>query len=194
MWDYKSILSVIAIIIGIGSRIEYISLILRKKIRPHAFSWLVWTVLTGIAFAAQVTEKGGAGSWVTGFTALACFVIFILSLIYGQRKFSLIDWLSLAGSGVALILWWLTKDPLGAVILVSIIDVLGFVPTFIKGYKKPFEDSTVIFWVANISFILSLFALETHSLTTWLYPLTVIATNTTFVVMILIQRRKMGQK
>ncbi len=190
MPDYKSLLSIIAILIATASRIEYVYLILRRKIKPHTFSWLVWTVLTVIAFAAQVVEKGGAGSWLTGATALACFIIFILSFIYGERKFSLIDWLSLAGSGVALILWWLTKDPLSAVILVSIIDVIGMIPTLIKGYKKPFEDSITVFWVANIAFIMSLFALETHSLATWLYPLTIIAANTAFVVMILVRRRK----
>lgn len=190
MLDYKSILSIIAILIATGSRIEYIYLIVRGKIKPHAFSWLVWSVLTGIAFAAQVSEKGGAGSWLTGFTALTCFMVFLLALAYGQRKFSLIDWVSLTGSGVALALWWFTKNPLGAVILVSIIDILGMIPTFIKGYKKPFEDSINIFWIANVTFTLSLFALETHSLTTWLYPLTVIATNTAFVVMVVIRRQK----
>lgn len=190
MFDYKNILSIIAIVIGIASRIEYISLILRKKIKPHAFSWLVWSVLTGIAFAAQITEKGGSGSWVTGFVAMACFVIFLLALIYGEKKYSFTDWASLAGAGIAIILWRFTQDPLSAVILVSIIDIIGFIPTFKKGYHKPFEDSITIFWVANISFILSLFALETHNLTTWLYPATIIISNTAFVAMILIRRQK----
>lgn len=189
MLDYKNIFSIIAILIGVASRIEYISLILRKKIKPHAFSWLIWSILTSIAFAAQLTEKGGAGSWVTGFTAAACFAIFVLALIYGERKYSYTDWASLAGSGVAMILWWLTSGPLFAVILVSIIDIIGFVPTFKKGFKKPFEDSVTIFWVSNISFILSLMAMENHNLTTWLYPVTIIVTNSTFVIMIILRRK-----
>ncbi len=82
--EYKIFLGYLAVIIGIVSYVPYITNIFRGKTKPHAFSWLVWSVLTGIAFAAQVVEHGGAGSWITGSTALTCVVIFILALFKGN--------------------------------------------------------------------------------------------------------------
>lgn len=86
--EYKIFLGYLAVVIGIVSYIPYITNIFRGKTKPHAFSWLVWAVLTGIAFAAQIVENGGAGTWVIEATALTCMVIFILALFMCNSFFT----------------------------------------------------------------------------------------------------------
>src|SRR5580698_5703228 len=63
----KEILGASAILIGCISYVPYFRTIFSGKTKPHAFSWLVWGILTAIAFGGQIVGKGGAGAWVTGF-------------------------------------------------------------------------------------------------------------------------------
>ncbi len=189
---YKNAVAVIAIGVGVIGYIPYISTIFNGKTKPHTFSWLVWGVLTGIAFVAQLVGKGGAGAWVTGFTTLVCFTIFTLALLKGELKFPLTDWLCLAGAGLTLILWAITKNPLTAIILVTLIDILGFIPTLRKSYSKPYSEAAFTYTMSGIKFLISIFALETFTAVTIIYPASLVITNLGFVIMILYRRKSLA--
>jgi hypothetical protein len=188
--DYKTWLGILAVVIGFLSYIPYFRDIATSKTKPHAFSWLVWSILTGIAFFAQITKGGGAGSWINAGTAIMCFAVFVLAVFKGEKNIKSADLWSLVGAGVGLVLWSLTKDPLSAVILVTIIDALGFLPTFRKSYDKPYEETLSTFMVSTIKYAISLVALRTYSITTWLFPASLVLTNGLFVLLLVIRRNK----
>ncbi|MGH7241177.1 MAG: hypothetical protein ACREGB_02685 [Candidatus Saccharimonadales bacterium] len=188
----KEILGILAIIIGFVGYVPYFRTIFNGKTKPHAFSWLVWGVLTAIAFGGQIVGKGGAGAWVTGFTAVVSFTICGLALVRGKRDFPLADWLCLAGCVIALMLWAVTKDPLLAIILITAIDLLAFIPTFRKSYSKPYSEPAFTYALSGLKFIVGLFALHAVSVTTVLYPASLVLTNGLFVVMVLIQRKRLA--
>lgn len=87
----KDILGLSAVIIGFIGYVPYFRTLFNGKTKPHAFTWLVWGVLTAIAFGGQVAGNAGAGAWVTGFTALISFAIFGFALVKGKRDFPLAD-------------------------------------------------------------------------------------------------------
>lgn len=188
----KTALGIIATVMAFVSYIPYIRNMLSGKTKPHAFSWLVWGTLTAIAFVGQVSEGAGPGAWVTGFTACVSFFIFITALRTGEKDISKSDWLSLIGAGVAMLLWWATSDPLIAVILITLIDALGFFPTFRKSYHKPYEETAITFAISGLKFIVAIFALENLTPVTWLYPASLVLMNGIFVVMLLIRRKQVG--
>jgi hypothetical protein len=190
--DYKLLLGALAVIVGFIGYIPYFRNIINGKTKPHAFSWLVWGILTAIAFVGQVTSNGGAGTWVTGFTALICFAVFILALRKGKKDFPLTDWISLAGAGIALLLWFITSNPLTAIILITIIDALGFIPTFRKSFVRPNEETMFTYLMSGIKFIIGIVALEQYSLVTVLYPLSLVITNAVFILMLLIRRKQLA--
>lgn len=192
MFDWKTILSLIGIALAIIGYASYYRQLFKRQVKPHAFSWFVWALLTGIGFAAQVSAHGGAGAWVTGFSALLTFSIFIIALFWGVKKFVLFDWLSLAGALIAMIIWGLTKDPVGAVIMVTIVDTLGFFPTLRKGYLNPFEEGATVFALSSIKFIFGIAALDVFNLTTVLYPASLIVANGGFTIMLLVRRKQLG--
>lgn len=192
--DDKAFLGVIAVSIGFIGYAPYFRDIFKGKTKPHAFSWLVWGVLTGIAFVGQVVSGGGAGAWVTGFTAVICLAIFSLALSKGKKDFPFVDWMSLVGAGFALLLWFLTEDPLAAVILVSVIDALGFIPTYRKSYARPSEETLFTYNMSSLKFVVGLFALGSYSLVTVLYPLSLIVSNTAFVILLITRRKQLGLK
>lgn len=191
MPDYKAFLGYLAVAIGIVSYIPYIRNTLAGITKPHAFSWLVWSVLTGIGFAVQVVEGGGAGAWVTGSTSIICFAVFLLALIKGQRQFSTFDWSALIVAGIALLLWRYTQNPMSALILIIITDAVGYLPTFKKGFHHPFEETISTFAFASLKLTIALFALESFTIGSWLYPVSLILMNCTFVTMLLVRRGQM---
>ncbi len=187
---YKIILGVIATAIGFLSYIPYFRDIFKEKTKPHAFSWLVWSVLAGIAFFAQIVKGGGAGSWVNAGTAIMCLSVFIAAIFRGEKNIKISDWLSLVGAGIGLIFWALTSNPLWAVVLVTIIDALGFIPTYHKSFYKPYEETLSTFTVSTIKYLISIIALESFNLTTWLFPASLVLTNGSFVILLLIRRKQ----
>lgn len=188
----KTALGIIATIMALISYVPYIRNMLSGKTKPHAFSWLVWGVLTAIAFVGQVSDGAGPGAWVTGFTACVSFFIFVTALRTGEKDITKSDWLSLVGAGVAMLLWWATSDPLIAVILITVIDALGFFPTFRKSYHKPYQETAITFAISALKFVIAIIALENLTPTTWLYPASLVVMNGIFVVMLLIRRKQVG--
>lgn len=188
--DYKVILGIVAIIIGLVGYVPYFRNIFLRKTKPHAFSWLVWTILTWTAFFVQIFSGAGPGAWVTGFTGVLCTTVFFLSLKYGEKDIHRSDWLSLFGAGIAMLLWALAKQPFLSILVITIIDALGFFPTFRKSYSKPMEETVTTYAFQGIKFIPALFALETHTPTTVLYPAYLVFANLSFVAMVLMRRKQ----
>ena len=189
--EYKALLATLAIVISLIGYVPYFRDLLAGRTKPHAFSWGVWTVITGLAFAIQFSENAGAGAWVTGFTGLICFTIFLLALSKGKMSFPLIDWVCLIAALIALALWWFAKLPLASVALLVAADFIAFVPTFRKAYFKPYEDTPITFGLNGFKFVISLFALESLTLTTALYPASLVLTNWSFAAMVYLRRRQL---
>src|SRR6185437_1900212 len=192
--NYKEILGGIAVVIAFISYVPYIRDIFNNKTKPHAFSWLVYSVMTSIAFFGQIVGGGGAGAWVNGLTAIVCFVIFIFGLLKGRANIVFIDWISLLGAVVALIFWFITKGPLLSVILVTIIDALGFFPTFRKSFHKPHEETLITYFLSALKYVFALFALDIFSVVTALFPLYLVFANSAFFIMALIRKRQLSIK
>lgn len=191
MVDYKEVLGFIATLLGLIGYWPYFLDLFKGKTKPHAFSWFVWSILTGIAFAAQIMEEAGPASWVTGLSACICFIIFLFALFKGKKTFPVIDWIALVISLVAIFFWRLTGDPTLSVILVTAADALGFFPTFRKSYYQPFGETLSTFIFATIKWIPAIMALENYTISTWLYPLSLVVMNGAFVCMLFLRRKQL---
>lgn len=188
---YRDIIGVLATIIALVSYVPYFRDIVAHRTKPHAFTWLIWGVLTTIAFVGQLYGHAGPGAWVTGFTALVCIAIAVIAAFSGTREIVPLDWIALGGAAVALSLWFLTRGPLLSVILITIIDNLGFVPTLRKSYSRPHEETMSTFALSGFKWVLGLIALEHFTLITALFPLAIVVASWLFVVMLLVRRRKL---
>ena len=138
----------------------------------------------------MLSSKGGVGSFPVGVSALVCF--FIAFLAYKKVSHDVIsrsDWLFFTLALCAIPLWYMTDSALNAVILLSIIDTLGFIPTFKKAYNYPFEEQLSFFMMMVFKDVFALMALEEYSLTTLLFPITLDIASIAFVVMVFVRRR-----
>lgn len=173
-----TVLGTISVLIGAAAYAIYIAQTIRKSgVEPHPFSWLLWAMVTGVAWIVQVAQGGGAGSWVTGFTSIVCFLIGILTLLKYHWHFSLFDWASL-GAGIFVLGFYIfVRNPTQSAILATLTDVLGYGPTIKKGWRNPHHDSVTSFGLNGLKFMVALPAIGTGSIATWLYPVTIGSIN-----------------
>lgn len=180
-----------AIVIGFIGYVPYIRGILIGTTFPHVFSWIVWGILTFIGFFAQVADGGGAGTWVTGITGFVCVLVAVLAWVKGRKGLDIArsDVWVFAGALCAIPLWYFTGSPLWSVVLITIIDAMGFYPTFRKAFYKPDEEVLFTYICSAVKFLLSIMALANLSLITVLYPASLVVMNGGFVVMVLLRRQ-----
>jgi len=188
MFD-KQFLGSISVALTLLGYAPYFRSILKRKTKPHMFSWIVWGIVNAIACAGQFSRGAGAGSWVAGLTAFLCILIAGLSTTYGEKNITKSDWVAFIVALTAIPLWRFTNDPLGAVILATLIDVVGCYPTIRKSYTKPHEENAFIWSIAALRSFISFFAIEHYSLVTTFFPITMIFTNGGLAALVLWRRQ-----
>lgn len=172
------------------SRVFYFNGIFRHGAKPHAFSWLIWGTISAVGFAAQVAEGAGPGAWARGFACATCFLLVVIGYMRGDRGYTRGDWITLGVSLAAIPLWMVTKTPLWSVILVCIIDTVGFIPTVRKAWDRPWEEPASGYAFFTAGALLSIFAIERYTPATWLYPVLMVFTNCSMTAYLLIRRNK----
>ena len=190
---YKQLLGAIAIGLTIIAYYPYIRSIIQGKTKPHVFSWVIWGTSTCIVFLAQLADKGGAGAWVIGFSGIiSIYVAFLAYIKRSDSSITRIDWLFFIVAMTALPIWYLTSDPLWAVVILTTVDVLGFVPTFRRSYTRPFEEQLMFYVVMAVRNLFVVSALENYSLTTVLFPATIAVVCLIFSLMVVYRRQMMA--
>lgn len=187
--DHKLFFGIASAVFAIFSGIPYVRDILRNKTRPHAYSWLVWTILQVVGAIAQWHDGAGYGVWALAIAAMVSALVFLLSFKYGTRNIMRFDTVCLIAALIALALYLAMDDPLTAVITIVIIDFFGFLPTFRKGWQEPETETISTYALSGLANFLALFALQQHTLVTALYIGSLFLTNASFVAMITLRKK-----
>lgn len=168
---YKALLSATAIALTFVGFVPYIRAIRQNRIKPHVFSWVIWGSTTLVVFLAQLSGGGGAGAWPIGISGLV--TLYLAVLAYQRRadvSITRLDWWFFFAAMSSLPLWYVTANPLWAVVVLTSVDVIGFGPTLRKSYRSPHEENLTFFTIFAIRNLVALMALEHYSLTTVLFP------------------------
>jgi hypothetical protein len=187
---YKETLSAIAIVLTFVAFVPYIRSILSNQIKPHVFSWAIWSITTLVVFFAQVEDGAGVGAWATGVSG--CVTVLIACLAYWKRadiSITRLDWLFLTAALFSLPMWYFTSDPLWAVIILTAVDVLGFGPTIRKAYSFPYSESLLFFIIFAARDLLVITALENYTVTTVLFPASIVMSCITLSVIVMYRRK-----
>lgn len=186
---YKEFISTIAIALTFIAFIPYIRSILQNKTKPHAFSWIIWASVTFIIFLAQLADGGGAGAWPIGISGV--ITLFVAILAYIKKTDHMIakkDWFFFILAMSAIPLWYVTSNPLWAVVILTSVDLLGFVPTFRKAYSYPNEEQLLFYVLIASRNLIAIVALEHYSLTTVLFPAATALACILFIQMVMYRR------
>lgn len=173
----QAIFAALSAVIGIGSFAPYIRDIFRLKTTPHSYSWLIWALLQGTGALAMLSANAGWGAVSVTIGAVLCASVFLLSLRYGTKNITVFDTVCFIGALATTAIWFSLHDALLAIVLVSLIDLLAFLPTFRKAYAEPHSETMATYVLSGIADGFALLALGTFSVTTSLYLFTLVVTN-----------------
>ena len=187
---YKETLSTIAIALTFIAFYPYIRSIILNETKPHVFSWIIWGSTTFVVFLAQLEDDGGVGAWPIGVSGV--ITLFVAVLSYFKRadiSITKTDWLFFIAAMSALPFWYFTSNPLWAVVILTVVDILGFGPTVRESYGQPHPESLLFFALFAARNFIVILALENYSITTVLFPAAVGIACSALILM-LIYRRK----
>lgn len=188
--DIKTLYGIIAAVIGIACFIPYIRDMFRETTKPHIYTWLIWTILQVTGVIAMYNSGAGIGALALAIGAFFCGAICLLSLKLGTKNITVFDTICLTGALAAICVYAFLHQPLLSVILISVIDFAGFLPTLRKAYYEPWTETLSMYMLFTVSGIFSVMALAHYSLVTTFYPLTLIVINTLGTIMIWWRRKE----
>ena len=190
----KQLFSLLALVLTFVAFLPYMRAILRDETRPHVFSWLIWAGGTVVVFFAQLADGAGIGAWPIGISGAVTFLVAFLAMrTTADTTIVASDWVYLALAITALPLWWLTSDPLYAVVILTIVDLLGFGPSMRKAYGAPHEENATFFTLMALRNGCVVLALEAYTWATVLFPAAAGIACVLFVALILLRRRAVAQ-
>jgi hypothetical protein len=189
---YKDLLAAAAIVLTFTAFVPYIRSISAGRTKPHAFSWIVWGLGTFVVFLAQLADRGGSGAWPTGVSGIVTAYIAVLA--YRNRadtSITNVDWIFFGVAIAALPCWLWTSNPLTAVVLLTGMDLAGFVPTFRFAFLNPYEEHIGLYSFGALRNAVAIAALEHYSWTTVLFPAAVGIACALFVAMVAYRRTQL---
>ncbi len=189
----KETVAIIASILAIFGNVPYLRDIIRRKIQPHPYTWLVWSIVSCIIFFGQVAKGAGIGALPTAASEVFTIIIFFFSLQHGFKNIKKIDTLFLIIALLGIIPWLLTNDPTISVIIAVSIDLVAFMPTIRKTFLHPETESPILYGTNVLRHILMLISLKAYNIATTLHSIAMITTNTIMTVLILRKNKKPEQ-
>ena len=190
---FKEILGLVAVAMTFIAFLPYIRSIMQGKTKPHVFSWVIWGLTTFVIFLAQLSDGGGAGAWAIGVSGLITMYVAILAYQkHADTLITKVDWVFFIAALAAIPLWIITEDPLWTVIILTMIDVFGFAPTFRKSFYHPFDEQLGFYVLMASRNVVVVLALEYYSVITALFPALTGLLAFVFILMVMIRRKQMA--
>lgn len=191
MFDIKFLFAILATTITVVAYYQYIRDIFLKKTKPHTYTWLVWAITQGTAATAILYGGGRFATISLAIGTLLVIFIFFLSFKYGTKNITRSDTFVLIVALLAIVVWWKLERPMLAVLMVSVIDGLGYIPTYRKSFIDPWTETPMFWFAMIIAGVLTLFANAEYNFLTVTYIGTLIAANIILLSILLVRRKLM---
>lgn len=186
--DAKDVLGLLAVVLVLAGFGPVYWGIFYGRVRPHIFTYFIWSVTVGSAFVASWISGGAAGAWALGVAALLITGIFLLCFRHGTKDVTAFDKVALSVSVCSVIPWLLTRDPTISVIMITAIDALAYFPTYRKTWKDPYSEPCVSWIVNSFRYVLIIGALSAFNVSTLAYPIVMVCMNGALAAEILMRR------
>ena len=193
--NIREISGIIALGLTFFAFFPYLKSIISGQTKPHVFSWIIWALTTIIVFFAQLADGGGFGAWIMGFSGAITLLIAVLAYIKkSDDAITKIDWVFFAIALLSLPFWYLTSNPLWAVIILTFVDLFGFLPTIRKAFVKPFEEQILLYVLISVRNVFAVIALDHYSATTILFPVSITIQCIVLIVILVLQRKAISNR
>lgn len=184
----KVVFLVLATVVTIGSVLPYVRDILRGITKPNIVSWTTWTLLTGIATAAEIAAHEYAAAVFTGAAAAETALVVVLGLRRGYVKYTGFDVICQIAAVAGIVLWQIFNSPVIGVVGAVMIDFVGALPTFRHSWLRPGEETWQTYMLAALGAAFAVAALTDYNWISLPYAVYIVLVNTALSVIIIHRR------
>lgn len=184
----KEIIAIVATLLAIAGNVPYVLDVLKGRVKPHPYTWFVWSVVSATVFFGMFVKGAGIGALPVAASEIFTLIIFFISIKYGFKNIARIDHVYLAIALLGFVPWVITKDPTLSVVIAVMIDVFAFMPTLRKTWHDPSTENPILFGSNVLRHILILFSLQAYNLATMFHSIAMIAANSAMVGILLTRR------
>ena len=169
----------------------YISSMFKGVAKPNRVSWLMWSIAPLIATAAAISNGVGWAVLPVFMSGVSPFLIFTASFVTKKAYWKLASFDYVCGvlSGLALVLWYVTKDPNVAIAFAIASDGLAAIPTLTKAWNHPETESAWPFIVGVFNASTSFAAIAVWTFSGYAFPAYLIAVN--FMMVLTVYNKKL---
>jgi hypothetical protein len=174
----------------------YIRDMFKGKTKPNMASWLIWFLAPFTAGLIVLGKGGGIASlpvFMAGFSPLLV-VLIALFIKNASWKMSVLDYVCLITSLLALGIWYFLDEGFLATILVIVADGIAFIPTFIKSWKAPDTETLAPYFSGILNPTLSLLTLTSFSFVVAGFSLYLILANLAEILLVYYRRKMLLYK
>ena len=187
--ELKIAASVIASVIAVVAYIPYLIDMFRGKNKPHLYTWISIVLVTVIVAYIQLLGGAGYGAIPTIIGALIDVVILFYCFKYGTKDIISIDKVCLSISIVGVFVYFVLIDlPVVSLVIVTIAEMVSFIPTFRKTRNDPYSESLSSYYIVLVKLVLIIFALQSYNLLTISYSATWITVYAIFLLSVYVWR------
>jgi len=192
--NIKLIFVILSSLVSISCFVPYIIDIFKGTTKPHSYSWIIWTILQTAGVIAMASAGAGWGIASLSIGAILCGFIFILSFFYGTHNIKTFDTICLIGALIAIVIYFFLHSAILSIIIVTITDLVGFLPTIRKSYEEPETETSLTYILSSISSILAIGALTIFNFTTSLYLLSLVLSNGICAIIIITRKKSLKKQ
>jgi hypothetical protein len=190
----RDALAILAGIIAISATAPYIVNTIRGKTRPNIVTWFTWASLSAITAVAAFSGHAYQTAIFAGALAACDYVIVIVGLRHGLKKYTKFDVICQILALVGIVLWRLTGVPAVAVAIVIIADLIGALPTYRHSWHMPHEETWQTFAYGSVAALLAIFSVKNLNFISLGYPIYIFLSCVSFLFTIKYRLRKLPQR
>ncbi len=190
----KESLAIVAALLAVAGNTPYLIDIIRGRVRPHPYTWFVWSIVSATVLFGQIAKGAGVGAIPTAASEIFTFIIFVFSLRYGFKITTASDTAFLLIALLGLIPWALTDDPTISVVIAVSIDVVAFIPTLRKAWEHPATETPILYGSNVLRHALALASLQAYNVATVLHSIAMISANSAMVAVLFKRKYEFRQE
>lgn len=155
----------LSIVTSTLSSYAYIRDTLKGETKPNRISWFIWSSATLLASFILFFEGGGFSAlplFISGFTSL---LIFLASFLNKNAYWELgkLDYLCLFFALCSLVTWLYFKEGAIATFFAVLVDLIAFVPTYIKSWRSPETENLAPYFSGMFNSTLTLLTITSFT-------------------------------
>jgi len=152
------------VIASIGGA-QYLWLTFHGKVQPNRVTYFFWGLFPLIAFFAQSSTEVSSVIWITLAMGVLPFTILVASFLNTSAywKINNRDYILAVIAITSMFLWYLTSNPMLAIVFALLADMFASIPTIIKCYTNPNSEDWRPYAINSVGFFVGVLAIQTWS-------------------------------